>query len=468
MQNVGGSIVSILSGSNSIDTSALVTQLVAATRDPKEAVLNDRLSDNSARISALASAASSLDTFTTALKDVLEDSSFAGQPASNDPTIAGASLLPGGNPTGLPAQIEVTQLAAAQILESVNLADSTQAVGQGTLTLTTANGPQTITIDGTNDSLDGLAAAINDAEAGVIATVVTDNRGARLVLKGETGDVNAFTLTKEAGDTADAALERFTFDGTAGNMLKRQSATDSIVFIDGVEMQNDSNVLESAIPFVRIDLNKAEPGTLVTLGTTEPLTSTKELVQEFVNAFNQLRSALNTASLSGADASTAGALAGDSSIRTMKNELSKLTTTQLASSGPYRALYDIGIKTNQDGTLSLDTAKLDAAIDADPEAVVSMLRPIESTETDPGLAASVEKIRDTLQGESGPLTASKARYDALQAELNEQLTKLDEDMTSYEERLTLVYSRMASQLNAFKATQSYLEQQVAIWTNSDN
>ncbi|MDY6949703.1 MAG: flagellar filament capping protein FliD [Pseudomonadota bacterium] len=225
-------------------------------------------------------------------------------------------------------------------------------------------------------------------------------------------------------------------------------------------------MLDSAIPFVRIDLNKAAPGTTVTLASTEPEKDTKDLVVEFVTAFNTLRSALNRASISGTDIASAGALAGESSIRTMKNELSRLTTTQLASSGAYKSLNDIGIKTNQDGTLSLDTAKLDAAIAADAGAVARMIKPPVSSESDPGLAVAVENIRDRLKGDSGPLTAAKKRYDAVQTDLRKQLEKLDEDMTAYEERLTVVYSRMAQQLNAFKATQSYLEQQVALWNNS--
>lgn len=468
MPNIGGSIVSILQGSNSIDTSAIVTQLVAATRAPKQEVLTGRLSDNNARISALASAASSLDTFSSALAEVLKDSSFSGQPASNDPTIVAVSSLPGGTPKGLPAQIEVSQLASGQILESVNLADINQPVGLGTLTLTTASGAHTITIDSTNNTLGGLADAINAASAGGTATVAVDNRGARLVLKGATGDVNAFTLTNEATDTADIDLQRFTFDGTTGGMTKRQSALDSIVFIDGVEMQNDTNTLDNAIPFLRIDLNKAAPGTTVTLATDQPTKSTKDLVNEFISAYNTLRNAMNKASVTSGDANTAGVLSSDSAIREMKNQLGRLTTTQLASTGNYKTLNDIGIKTNIDGTLSLDSARLDAAILADPGGVALMINPTTSTDTDPGLAAAVQKIRDNLQADGGPLASSKSKYESLQKELNKQLEKLDSDMTDYEERLNIVYTRLATQLGAFRATQSYLDQQVALWSNKGN
>tara|TARA_R110000782_G_scaffold78276_5_gene155177 strand:- start:58658 stop:60067 length:1410 start_codon:yes stop_codon:yes gene_type:complete len=465
MTGIGSSIATILQGSNAIDVTSIVNQLVAATREPKQAVLDQRTTLNNARVSAIASASSALDIFSSTLTDVLKNSNLSGQPASNDPTIVAVSAKAGGIPKGLPAQIEVQQLASGQILESVNLADTGTAVGLGTLTLTTASGAHTITIDSTNNTLGGLADAINGANAGVTATIVTDNRGSRLVLKGETGDANAFTLTKEATDTADADLARFTFDGATGGMTKRQDALDSIVFIDGVEMQNDTNTLDDAIPFVRIDLNKAAPGTLVTLATDQPTKTTKDLVGDFVAAYNTLRSALNTASASTGDANTAGALAGDPAIRAITNQLSKLTTTQLAGSGPYRTLNDIGVGTNKDGTLKIDTARLDAAIAADPGAVSQMLNPTVSSDTNPGIGLAVKNMRDSLQDENGTLAASKAKYDQLRTELTKQLTKLDEDMSSYEERLSVQYNKMQSQLLAFNATQSYLKQQIDLWTN---
>ena len=150
--SIGTSIATILGGSSSIDTGALVTQLVNATRAPRETVITQKQSLNSTRISALASASSSLATFSTALNEAMQSASLAGQPVSNDPTIVSLSTLPGGAPQGLPAQIEVQQLASAQVLESVILPARTDPVGLGTLTLTTASGAKTITIDSSNNN----------------------------------------------------------------------------------------------------------------------------------------------------------------------------------------------------------------------------------------------------------------------------------------------------------------------------
>ncbi|CAN5448574.1 flagellar filament capping protein FliD [soil metagenome] len=466
------SITTALGVGSGIDTQALVANLVSAVREPKETAITGRQTTNNARISALASASSALDTFSTALTTLLSGTGFSGEPVSNDMSIATVALLPGGTPTGLPAQIDVRQLASAQTLESGIVAAKTSTVGLGSLTLTTAAGNVDVTITSTNNTLEGLAAAINGATingkaTGVTASVVTDNQGARLVLKGATGAANAFTLTPATAG-ADTDLQRFTFDGTTGSMTKKQDALDSIVRIDNVEMHNDSNVLSSAIPYVRIDLNKASPGTLVTLASNQPTTTIRDLVVEFTDAYNVLRKGLNSVTATGTDASTAGALAGDAGTRDMMRQLSRLTSTQLASSGSFRVLADIGISTNRDGTLALDTDKLDAAIAKDPAAVTQMLNPAVSTDDNPGLAGAMTKVRDAIKGDGGALAASQRKFAALKTSLTAQLAKLDTEMTDYQTRLTAVYSKMESQLTAMKATQSYLTQQIAVWNNSSS
>lgn len=469
MTSIGSSIASILGGGSGIDTGALVTQLVAASRAPRESAITQKQTLNSTRVSAVASAISSLATFSTSISDALGTAAFAGQPASNDPSIASLSLRSGGVPQGLPAQIEVVQLAAAQVLQSVTLAAKTDPVGLGTLTLTTASGAHTITIDNTNNTLDGLASAINAAGGGVTASVVTDNSGARLIMKGATGAANAFTLTAGPTDTADANLQRFTFDGATGGMTRKQQALDSIVNIDGVQHQNSSNTLDNALPYVRIDLNKAAPGTLVTLASTEPTSSIKDLLTQFVSGYNTLRSALNSATAAGSETVSAGALAGDTGAREMMRKLASLTTTPLATSGTYKTLSDLGIGTNPDGTLKLDTTRLNAAIAADPQGVAQMINPAVSTAATPGLAKVVSDLKTALEDPSGALTASKAKYDQLATSYAKAMEKLNSQMSDYETRLTTLYTAMGTKLAALKATQSYLEQQVSIWTNkSDN
>lgn len=469
MTSVGSSIGSALGIGSGVDTSALVSSLVSAARDPKQKVLTDRQNLNSARISALGSASSALDTFADALNSLLAGTGYSGTPLSNDPSIAGVSLLPGGEITGLPAQLRVQQLASAQTLASLPVPGATASspVGLGKLNLKVGTGADvSIEITSANNSYTGLAQAINAANAGATATVITDNQGTRLVVKGATGDANSFTL---ANDTGDADLAKFGWSGSdSGTMKKLATAQDSVIQLDGVEQRYSSNTIDTAIPNMRIDLNKAAPGTDVSLTKREPSTSMRDLMVEFVTAYNTLMKGLNTASAAGANSSTAGVLAGDPAVRDMKRQLSQMTSAPMGATGVYKTLAEIGVSTNRDGTLKLDTAALDKAIAANPAAITQLLNPAVSTTSNPGLSGLMDGVRDQIQIKNGSLASAQAKYAKLATTFTDQLEKLDTQMTNYQTQLTSVYAKMEKRLTEMKATQSYLQQQIAVWDNSKN
>jgi flagellar hook-associated protein 2 len=443
-----------------------VSSLVSATREPKESAITTRQSLNSSRISALASAISSLDTFADALTQVLSDAAYTGTPNSNDASIATVGLLSGGTPSGLPAQLTVEQLATARVVSSSTNASATGTtpVGTGTLTI----GGKTITIDATNNSYAGLASAINAANTGVTARVVTDAAGTRLVFKGATGAANDFTIGVNAADSG-SVLAGLGFSGAnTATMTSSSTPQNAKITLDGVEYEYASNSVDDAIPYLRIDLNKASPGTTVTLSMTQPTAGLSDLLKEFVDAYNTLTKALNTATATGADSSSSGVLNGVSAVRDMKRQLAALTSTPLSSTGTYRTLADIGVTTNRDGTLSLDTARLAAAMEADPAGVANMVNPATATDANPGLARLMDSVRDNIEKDEGPLKLAQARYDSLSEDFTEQLEKLDDQMADYEAHLTKIYSAMETRLSALKATQSYLEQQIEVWNNSDS
>ena len=109
-----------------------------------------------------------------------------------------------------------------------------------------------------------------------------------------------------------------------------------------------------------------------------------------------------------------------------------------------------------------------SAIERDPEAVSNMVNPKVSTAANPGLSKLMDTVRDTIEQDDGAMKQAQKRYDTLAKDFTEQLKKLDEQMTDYEAQLTKIYAAMDTRLSALKATQSYLEQQVKVWTNSNN
>ncbi|MGC4250261.1 MAG: flagellar filament capping protein FliD [Sphingobium sp.] len=468
MTSVSSSISTALGVGSGIDTTALVNSLVSAARDPKQKVITDRQSLNSARISALASASSSLDTFADALNSLLSGTGYSGVPASNDTSIATVSALPGGTPQGLPAQLQVQQLATGRTLATApdQNVSATTLTGAGTLTLTVGGVSKDIVLTASSTYAD-LVSAINGSGAGVTASLVTDTQGTRLVMKGATGEANDFSLSADSAD-----LEKFAWSKAGPNsgssFTSVSAAQDAVILLDGVEQHYASNTVDTAIPYLRIDLNKASPGTSVTLATTEPTTSMRDLMVEFVDAYNTLMKALNTATAQGADSSSAGVLNGDSSIRDMKRQLSQMTSAALSTTGSYKTLADLGVTTNRDGTLTLDTKILDKAMAADPSAITQLLNPTVKSASNPGLAGLMDSVRDNIQKKDGPLASAQSKYEALAKSLSEQLEKLSDQMTDYQAQLTKIYTAMETRLTAIKATQSYLQQQIDAWNNSNN
>ncbi|MET0241798.1 MAG: flagellar filament capping protein FliD [Sphingobium sp.] len=459
-------IASSLGVGSGINTTQLVSDLVGAARGPKETQINIKTTTNNARISALASAKSALGTFSGALTELLKSADYAGKPVSGDASVASVSLVAGGGtPTGLPAQLDVRQLATAQVLQSAPLPASSAVAGTGTLTIATASGSFSVTMGNSANTLDDLAKAINDKKGGVTASVATDSNGSRLILKGATGEASAFTVT--AGPTADANLQRFAFDGNSGTLTRSQTAQNARIKLDNVDMEFASNEVTTAIPFLRIDLNKAAPGTPVTIATDQPTATISDLVQEFVQAYNNVKTALNSAMAPPAGGTSNGLLSSDSGVREMSQRLAKLTNTPLTDTGTYRRLSDLGVSTNRDGTLAIDTKRLEKAIADDPAAVTAMINPTVASKERPGLGGALKSVTDYLSAENGPLASSAKVYDKLKTSLATQLEKLDVSMTSYETQLTKTYSAMQTQLLAFKATQSYLTQQISVWNGND-
>jgi flagellar hook-associated protein 2 len=444
-----------------------------------------------------------------------------------------ASLAYGGNPMSL----------SGATVSSTYLADATTApVGQGDLTLTTSNGTATLTIDASNDNLDGLAAAITGAGLGLTASVTTDANGSYLVVADSGGGTPSFTLTPAAD--AQAGLSRFAYGGTPpAQMTQAQAARDAVIRMDGVDITRASNSIDDVIDGVTLNLVSAQPGTTVTLGASRPTAAIGQAVSDFVAAFNELKSQIDTATASASTSSdgTAGALYGNAGIREMQRQLSRLSSTVLNTSGGPQTLAEIGVATNRDGTLSLDQNQLNKALATYPDAVEAMFNPTQHSSNplititsamgatkpgtyaitnvtaaagttsaqgtiagvagvttgsklyasvtstasglvieptgdvasatitvDAGLGGALQAIRDALRQSGGVLDALSSQLTSEKTSLADQRTTMEDDETTYRTRLQNQFATMTTRVTNYKSIQSYLTQQIAVWTNKSN
>ena len=451
------SIVSSLGLGSGIDIAKLVSDLSEASRAPKVERLNTLTQQNQTRISALAQARSDLEGFADSLSQMIDDGSLRSTPTTSNDSVLGVTARAGLQADSFAATVVVNQLARAQTAYSGVVADREAAIGAGTMTLTVGGVATTITIDDTNNSLDGLAKAINESGSGVTASIIADEGGHRIILKGATGEANAFTLSADAG--ADPGLSNFTY-GAGGAMTLGQSAADAQFTVDGIAFSRASNIIDDILPGMSLTLKKAAPGEPVDIGASRPLDTIRQTVGDFVDVYNQMMKSIKAA------ASYTGA---SSSLRELERELSALVGKVLTSDSGINKLSDIGISTNKDGILVVDKAALDKALAKDAGAVEALFNPrrdaTHTEATDPGIAFALDAIRDKAVAKDGVIDRISTSLSDKSTSLAKQLEKVEQREETYRARLEKQYGKLDSKLAAIKATQSYLEQQIEIWNN---
>lgn len=452
------SVAKTLGAGSGIDIGALVTSLVDAQFEAKTAAFTKREETLTAQVSAVANLKSGITGFNTALQSLVRGGTLRNQPSSSNTGIVQVSMLANATVKDLNSSIEVRSLAASQVAVTATPIAAGTRIGTGTLQFSFADGTAIapITIDEASSSLTGIAAKINAAKNGITAQVVKDSTGERLVMKGASGVAKAFTLTGTDGDGGLAQLN--VGNGATGTTIA-SAASDARIAVDGVEVLRSSNTVSDLIPGLRLDLQAAQPGTKVTLGNTPPTAAQAQAVSDFVETYNQLHTILKDAT-----DPVSGPLARDSAARDMMRKLGQLTTVDLtgATDGSPTSLGALGVVTNKDGTLSLDSAKLSKAMAAYPAAIDAMFKD-SAIATKNGLSGALNAITTQVTSNLTGLGASAASYQKAQSKLADDKLRLTDDETRVRTRLTQQFASMDAKVAVYKSTQAFMEQQIAAW-----
>lgn len=384
------SISGLISG---MDTDALITQLMALERKPIT-LMQQRQSTLEAQKNAWRDINSRLKAFDSRLSSLkLESTYLAKSASSGDEDILTASA--GSTAAAGTYEIKVNRLATGQSQHSKQVADATKALSaKGQLQISDSEGKTWIVDAGQDDSLQAIAKKVNatflEEEGGVKAYVpvnatVVDNR---LVLSSKTtGSSSWFRVgvVDAQGSTAlsDALQNTDPLDlhGTEFTVANRETAAQNgEVYINGLEISNvESNELKDVIEGVTINLLAAQDAGAkgVTLAVKQDTSAVVKAVQGMVDQYNSVMEFISTKM----DKST-GELKGDGTLLRLQSSLRQMMTSRSSyTQGKYVTLSDLGIATstwNKDapdlaGKLSLNTAKLEEALRADPLAVKSIL-----------------------------------------------------------------------------------------------
>jgi flagellar hook-associated protein 2 len=451
------SIANSLGFGSGIDTAALVADLASASRAPKVQRFDALARANQAKVSSLAQARSDLDSFADSLAGLTTGGTLRSQPVTSDDRAITVTSNPGTLLGSYSGEIVVSSLAKAQTIYSGYMPSATDPIGQGGMTLTVGTTVYAVTVDASNDSLNGLANAINATGSGVRASVVNDAGNFRLVLKGESGAAKAFTLAADAG--ADPGLSQF----ASAAMTVGQTASDAAFTIDGVAYARATNNISDVVPGMTISLKKADPLVAIAISSTRPNDVLKQTLGDFVSVFNTLKKDVEAARLTNN---------GNPALRAFERQLGIFIAMPLTADANIRSLSDVGISTSRDGTIALDSARLEAALRDHPDAVEAIFNPPRDaahTEiTDPGIAFALDTLRDAAVASNGALEQVRSALQREADNISKNRDRMEQREDAYRARLEKQYAGMDARIGALKATQSYLEQQIKLWNSGDN
>ena len=365
-----------------LDVNSIVSKLMSVESRPLT-LLDRKEAAYQVKLTAFGNLQSALSAYSAALKNVNVEAGYRGMTSS----VADATVLSASASTKAAAgtySLEVTQLAQAHKVNSGAVANTTDAIGSGTLTfrygtyvpntftLNPDKPSQTVTIGAGQNTMTGIRDAVNAANIGVTASIINDggSPGNRLVFTSkDTGAASSLKITVAEDGTAPndgnntnlTGLSFLAYDptltaGTGKNLTEVTAAKDATLKVDGISITKTKNTITDAIEGVTLTLAKTNVGTPTTLTVARDTAGLTAKVQAFVAAYNALE---KTASeLSSNDLSKPGALAGDATVRTVMNQVASVLRAPVVTSGPLSRLAQVGVSFLRDGTLSLDTSRL--------------------------------------------------------------------------------------------------------------
>lgn len=371
-------------GSGTLDVTTIVSQLMTVERTPIDR-LNKKSASYQTQLSVFGSVRSSVSNFQSAVQKLKGNGGFQAFKVN----VGDTSVLTASASTTATAgnyNIEVASLAQSQQLIAMGQVSSTAAIGSGASTTLSfdfgtisggtldtqtgkysganfadnGGGVKTVTIDSSNNTLEGIRNAINSANIGVNATIVNDGSGTpyRLTLSSATGVTNSMRISV----SGDSAINDLLSNNPAGtqNLSQTVLAQNANLKVNGIAITKTSNTITDAIQGLTLNLNKVTT-TPTSVNVVKDTSAISTAANNFVSTYNEMVNSLKSMTAYKTATTSGGTLAGDPAVRQMLGELREIVNGSV-SGGLYATLADVGINNKPGVGLVIDPAKFDAAV----------------------------------------------------------------------------------------------------------
>lgn len=414
------------SAGNGIDVRAIVDNILNADRAQERIwqTQQARLNLQTSALQSLNTDLSDVQAKVQALRDL--SGAFRSQSASvSDSGILTATAGSGASTST--HTIVVESLATTSSYYTGYQASGSASIAPGAFDLQVGSGsPVTVTINQSNNTLDQLASSINNLGAGVRASVITDANGARLSLVSET-----------SGAAGDLSISN---DTTGLGFIKGVSGVNASLTVDGVPVSSASNTVANVIPGVTLNL-LSKSASQVTINVQPDTAKAAQAVNSFVSSYNKIIGDINTQFQYDSNTKTAGVLAGDSTLRILQQQLLSDVSAGVSGGNSIQSLGDLGVTLNDDGTMTVDSAKLQDALSANYEDVRNFFQTAST-----GFA---ERLGSDLAGFADPSSGAVA---VEIHGLTQSSSDITNQMNDFEARLVINQQQLLDQYSKIDAT----------------
>ncbi|SPE31129.1 hypothetical protein SBA3_1750004 [Candidatus Sulfopaludibacter sp. SbA3] len=421
----------------SSDLQSILTRAVQLASLPAQQLQNQQtdLGQEQTLASSLSSAVANIATDMGTLADLGSSKGLVA--SSTDSSLVSATATGATAPASYTIS-NITSVASAASESSLQSYSSTQAVSaNGSLQLNIGTQQIPISLGSGKNNLQGLSDAINASGAPVTATVLTTSSGDYLSVSADNPGATTLSLVDDPGGANTQLL-------TSSNQ-----GADSVFQFDGVNVDTPSTSINNLVPGITFSINGTTTGSQ-TVGISLSSDSSKitSALQSLVTDFNALQT-----QVSAQTGSNGGLLTGNSIIGETRQAMLSLVS-YYNPSGSIHSLSDLGISVDQNGQMSLDSTTLSSLSNSQINDAFTFLG---SATTGLGaLQSQFTQISDPL---TGTIQAQQAQFTATNQRLTDQISTITD-------RVNVMQTNLASQLEAADAAIAGLESQEGVLTSS--
>ncbi len=468
-----------------LDVSTIVSKLTELERTPITQ-LQREASTIQSKISSFGSLTSAVSSLKDAAAKLNQASTWSATTATSADASAVAVSTDSNAATGN-YSVAVQSLAMGQTTASATYASSGATIGIGTLTFdigtygagqstftTNPNWPRaTVEITAADNSMEKVRDKINAAGVGVVASVVTDATGSRLVFRSaSTGAANAFKVSatdSDGNDTDATGLSALAYDPTLSinNMPATQAAANARLTINSLPVESATNTVTGAVEGLTLKLNKVTSSP-VDVGVTQDTESIKKAITAFTTAYTNLNSLIKEQTKYDATTKKAGTLQGDSAAISIQSRMRAILSQTSGASSVFGQLSQIGISIDANGALSVSTSKLDSALSANLGEVKKLFSNLDATNTaNNGFAQRFTDLASEVTSFEGTLSTRTSGLQKRLSDNTKRQAELEDRVALFQARLTKQYNSLDTTMSNLNGLSPYVSQQIAAMNKSN-